>query len=56
MSNTCKYCGAVLEEGSVICANCGKVVPRAHRAAVHSNANQFSAINTSMYKNEQITV
>ncbi len=55
MSNTCKYCGAVLEEGSVICANCGKVVPRTHRAAVHSNANQFSAINTSMYKNEQIT-
>lgn len=55
MSDTCKYCGAALEDGSRICPNCGKVVPRVQRAAVHKDGNQFSAINTGMYQNKQLT-
>ena len=54
MSETCKFCGALIEEGAQICTNCGKVIPKKRGVIRKKRESQFSAINSSVYKNNPV--
>lgn len=53
MKRTCNYCGAVLEEGSKICTNCGKVI--ATQKKVNNQGGQFNNFDERATQNVKST-